>query len=107
MEEQLKFLRDKDKLTQYDVDRANLLLQIERKRLALEDAKQSKSQLRLRRDSQGNYNYQYVADASAMEDSEEALRQSQTDLYNLDKNQYSSTLNDIMTMQQTFNDKMA
>jgi hypothetical protein len=107
MEEQLKFLRDKDKLTQYDVDRANLLLQIEMKRLALEDARQSKSQLRLRRDSQGNYNYQYVADSSAMEDSEEALRQSQTDLYNLDKNQYSSTLSDIMTMQQTFNDKMA
>jgi len=35
MNEQLKFLRDKDKLTQYDVDRANALLQIEIKRLAL------------------------------------------------------------------------
>jgi len=35
MREQLAYLKDKDKLTQYDVDRANALLQIEIKRLAL------------------------------------------------------------------------
>jgi hypothetical protein len=35
MEQQLAYLKDKDKLTQYDVDRANTLLQIEIKRLAL------------------------------------------------------------------------
>ena len=57
MNEQLKYLKDKDKLTQYDVDRANALLQIEIKRLALEQARQSKTKLRLRRDSQGNYSY--------------------------------------------------
>jgi len=61
MNEQLGYLRDKDKLTQYDVDRANALLQIEIKRLALEQSRSNKTKLRLRRDSQGNYSYQYVA----------------------------------------------
>jgi len=65
MNEQLKYLRDKDNLTKYDVDRANALLQIEIKRLALESQRQSKTKLRLRRDSQGNYTYQYTADEQA------------------------------------------
>jgi hypothetical protein len=62
MEQQLAYLKDKDKLTQYDVDRANTLLQIEMKRLALEQSRSNKNRLRLRRDSQGNYTYQYTAD---------------------------------------------
>ena len=62
MEEELKYLREKDRLSQYDVDRANALLNIEIKRLSLEQARQSKTKLRLRRDSQGNYTYQYTAD---------------------------------------------
>ena len=61
--EQLDYLNGKDKLTKYEVDRANALLQIEIKRLALENTRANKSKLRLRRDSQGNYTYQYVEDA--------------------------------------------
>ena len=53
MENQLKYLRDKDKLSEYDVERANKILDIETKRIALENSRQNKSQLRLKRDSQG------------------------------------------------------
>jgi len=62
MDEQLNNLRSKEKLTQYDVDRAEKLLQIEQARIALEAAQSSKTSLRLQRDSQGNYSYHYVAD---------------------------------------------
>ena len=47
----------KKKLTQYDVDRANALYDIKLKEIALEEAQQNKSQMRLRRDSSGNYSY--------------------------------------------------
>jgi hypothetical protein len=63
MDEQLENLRNKEKISQYDVDRAEKLLQIEQARIALEDAQSSKTSLRLKRDSQGNYSYQYVSDA--------------------------------------------
>ena len=62
MNEQLNILKQKDKLTQYDVDRANKILEIEKARMALEDARNNKTTLRLKRDSQGNYSYQFTAD---------------------------------------------
>ena len=51
MNEQLEMLREKEKLTQYDVDRANALYEIALKEIALQDAQQSKSQMRVRRDA--------------------------------------------------------
>lgn len=106
MNQQLKMLKDKDKLTKYDVDRANLLLQIEVKRLALEQARNNKSKLRLRRDSQGNYSYQYVADEDQMAEAEQGLADARNSLYNLDKNQYIKNQNDILSVQQDFNEKL-
>jgi len=61
MDEQLNNLKNKEKLTQYDIDRAEQLLQIEQARAALEDTQAAKTELRLRRDSQGNYSYEYTA----------------------------------------------
>jgi hypothetical protein len=62
MNDQLKILREKDNLTQYDIDRAKAALEVEKARMALEEARYNKTKMRLRRDSQGNYTYQYVAD---------------------------------------------
>ena len=106
MNQQLKMLKDKDKLTQYDVDRANLLLQIEIKRLALQQSRNSKTKLRLRRDSQGNYNYQYISDESQISEAEQGVADLQNNLYNLDKDQYIKNQNEILKVQKDFNEKM-
>jgi len=95
MEQQLAYLRDKEKLTQYDVDRANALLQIEMKRLALEQARSNKNRLRLRRDSQGNYTYQYTADTEAINKAEEELAEARNSLYNSDKAAYIDNLSAV------------
>ena len=106
MNEQLKMLKDKDRLTKYDVDRANLLLQIEIKRLALEQSRNNKSKLRLRRDTQGNYTYQYVADEQQTAEAEQNLAETRNSLYNLDKDQYVKNQNDILSIQKDFNEKI-
>jgi hypothetical protein len=62
MDEELKKLREKDKLTKYDVERANKIYDLRMKQLELEDAANNKTKMRLRRDSEGNYRYEYVAD---------------------------------------------
>ena len=95
MEQQLAYLKDKDKLTQYDVDRANTLLQIEMKRLALEQSRANKNRLRLRRDSQGNYTYQYTADTEAINKAEQELADARISLYNSDKAAYVDNLSSI------------
>ena len=85
MNQQLKLLKDKDKVNQYDIQRAEALLQIEMKRLALEDKRNNKTKLRLRRDSQGNYSYKYVSDEGDAAKAQEELQKAQIDLYNLTK----------------------
>jgi hypothetical protein len=68
MEEQLEILKNKEKITQYDIDRAQKLLEVEQARIALEDAQSAKTKLRLKRNVQGNYSYEYTADSSAVSD---------------------------------------
>ena len=106
MNEQLNMLRAKDKLTQYDVDRANALYEIELKKIALQEAQQNKSQMRLRRDAQGNYSYQYVADQDAIGNAEDELASAQNSLYNMDKEQYKTNLDEIYEMYVEFQDKL-
>lgn len=94
MEEELKALREKDKLTQYDIDRANKKYDITLKQIALEEAQQNASSMRLRRDSQGNYSYQFVADEDAVAKAEQDLLAAQNDLYNFDKDAYEKNLDE-------------
>ena len=106
MNEQLEMLREKEKLTQYDVDRANALYEIALKEIALQDAQQSKSQMRLRRDAQGNYSYQFVSDQDAIRQAEEELAAAQNSLYNMDKDQYRANLDEIYEVYVEFQEKL-
>ena len=106
MEQQLAYLRDKQRLTQYDVDRANALLQIEMKRLAIEQSRSNKNRLRLRRDSQGNYTYQYTADTEAISKAEQELADAQNSLYNSDKAAYVDNLSDIQKSAENIKNKL-
>ena len=106
MEKELGMLKDKDKLSQYEVDRANQLLDIEMKKIALEEAQRNKSQMRLRRDSQGNYSYQYVTDNDAVAKAQEELNEAQNSLFNLDKDAYKENLDQILSLWTDFQTKL-
>ena len=105
MNEQLGILKNKQKLTQYDVDRAQKLLQIEQARIALEDAKSAKTSMQLKRDSQGNYSYEYVADNDAIADAESEYANAVNDLYNFDLDRYKSNLQDMLSAWEDFQEK--
>lgn len=107
MNEQLGMLKDKDKLTQYDVDRANMMYEIALKQIALEEAQQNKSKMRLRRDSQGNYSYQFVSDEDSIAQAQQDLLAAQNDLYNFDKDKYKENLNEIYEYYVEFQEKYA
>lgn len=105
-DEELKKLQEKDKLTQYDVDRANQLLDIEMKRIALEEAQKNKSKMRLRRDSSGNYSYQFVADEETQAQAQQELMDAQNSLYNMDKEQLRKNQEELFTVWQEYQDLM-
>lgn len=83
-DEQLNKLKVKDKLTEYDFNRAKAMFDLQLAKIALEQAQQNKSSMRLRRDSQGNYAYQYVADEDQVNDAGDKVDQASRDLYNMD-----------------------
>ena len=96
LDKELAKLREKDKLTQYDLDRANAMYELELKKIALEEAQQNKSKMRLRRDASGNYSYQFVADESAENKAREELLKAQNDLYKLDKEEVKKNYEELL-----------
>ena len=107
MEEEVAALKEKDKLTQYDIDRANMKYEIALKQIALEEAQQNKSTMRLRRDSQGNYTYQYVADNDQVGQIEDELSALKNELYNFDLEHYRDNLDQVLSIYTEFQEKMA
>lgn len=106
LDSQVALLREKDKLTQYDVDRANQLYELTLKEIALEEAQNSKTSMRLSRDSQGNWSYNYVADEESVASKQQELLDAQNSLYELDKNKYQENLNEIYTMYNEWQQKI-
>lgn len=97
MRQQLEYLRDKKNLSEYDVAYAEAQLEILQKQIALEEARNNKNEMRLRRDSQGNYRYQYVASEADTKGAENDLLDAQNNAYNLSKEQMKQTQADSLS----------
>ena len=107
MQQETDYLREQDKLSEYDLERANLKYEIALKQMALEEAQQNKTQLRLRRDSQGNYTYQYTADEDQVSSIQQEIADLYNQLYNLDAEAYRGNLEEIYDVWVEFQEKMA
>ena len=85
MDEENEKLKEKNKLTQYDIDEVKARLEIKKAEMALEEAQRNKSNMRLRRDTQGNYTYQYTANEDDVEDAEKNVLTAKREWYELVK----------------------
>ena len=102
MNQQLEYLRTKTNLSEYDVAYAQAQLEILKQQIALEEAQANKSQMKLRRDSQGNYNYVYTANEDNVKSAQEGLLDAQNNAYNLSKDQMKQVQEDFFSaFQQT------
>ena len=98
-DQELAQLNEKEQLTAYDIEESKARLEILKAQIALEDAQANKSKMRLRRDSQGNYNYQYVADESAVNEGENGVLTAKKSWYEIVKKRYQETSNEIINIQ--------
>lgn len=106
MAKEIAVLEEKDKLTEYDVERANKRYEIALKQIALEEAQQNKTSMRLKRDSQGNYSYVFTADEDAVSKAEDELANAQNALYNFDKENYLNNLDELYAAYEEYQEKM-
>ena len=95
MNSEIQALQNKDKLTQYDLDRAEKKYNLMLKQIALEEAQQNKTKLRLKRDSQGNYTYQYVADEDEISKLKDEIAALYNELYNFDLDRYKENVKQV------------
>lgn len=97
-----KNLESQTELRQIDLDIAEKELDIILKRQALEDAQNNKTKMRLRRDSQGNYRYQYVADTNDVAQKQQELRDAIEDLRLLVKEDFKDTVDRMYDQMESF-----
>jgi hypothetical protein len=101
-----KQLQDQTKLSQYELEiqqaKYNLLLA----EMALEDARDAKTVVRLKRDNEGNLGYVYTADQDKLAEAQQELEDAQNSLYNIGlegANEYSEKYQQTMSeMYDTF-----
>ena len=105
MDTEINNLENITDLRQIDVDIANKKLQIMKQQIALEDAQNAKTSMRLRRDSQGNYTYQYVANQDQVADKQQDLRKSIEELRKMEMSDVSSTIDQIQSKVDEFYSK--
>lgn len=94
-------------ISQYDLDNARRRYELELARLALEEARDAKSTVRLSKDSEGNWSYVYTAN---QDDVEKAEQNYEDKLYAMQQanNEYINSLSDqILELEEQYAEKLA
>ena len=81
--EETKSLQENNKLSEYELEIQQAKYDLLLAEIALEEAQNAKSTVRLSRDSEGNFGYVYTADQDAVSDAEQELDDAENRLYNL------------------------
>ena len=76
-------MQNQTKLSKYELDIQQAKYDLLLAEIALEEAQNSKSTVRLQRDSEGNFGYVYTADQDAVNNAEQNLADKQNALYNI------------------------
>ena len=102
MDEQLKVLKEKETLTQYDFDLAEKRLKVLEAEAALEDAQNAKNAMKLMRGADGNWSYQYVADTSDVEEKQQNLRDAMNDLHEFSESATKESMDNLLQAKENF-----
>lgn len=106
LQDEINIRRQGNKLSQYDLDILNAKYQVLQAQMALEDAQNAKNKLQLVRDSQGNWNYQYTADADQVASAQQNLLDKENEWYNIAKQQVTDVTSQIISTWQECQDKI-
>ena len=107
MDAQLKKLKEKTELSEYDIGLAEKELAIIQAEMALEDARENKNSMKLVRNEQGNWTYQYVADQAEEEKKQQEMIDALYDKYEYVKNANREATEDLLKLQQEAQERIS
>ena len=105
-EDEIAMLREKENLTQDDIDLAEARYQIALKEIALEEAQTQKTSMKLTRDTSGNWTYQYVADEEDILAKQQELLDAYNTLYETADEAYAHAMELAMETYETMQEKI-
>ena len=105
-EKEITYLREKEHLTQYDLDAAEARYQIALKEMALEDARNNKTAMKMVRNEQGNWSYQYMADEEDIGSKQQDLLDQYNQLYQLASDAYEENLNASIELEEEYSERL-
>ena len=76
-------LKEKNQLSKFELDVQKAKYDLLVAQIALEEAQKAKSQVRLKRDSEGNFGYVYTADSAEIDKAQQTLADKQNVFYNI------------------------
>ena len=89
-------------LSQYEIDYMQRELELKAAQLAMEEAANVKSQVRMTRDSEGNYSYVYTADEQAVEEAEASYQDKLYEMQRLNEEYILELQNQILELEDSF-----
>lgn len=103
---QTENLQNQSEVRQIDFEIAQAELDVLLKKQALEDAQNNKTKMRLRRDSQGNYRYQFVRDEDQIDKAQQEYFDAIAQLRQKEMEDYKDTTSKYIEAQQEYTDKL-
>lgn len=91
-----------EKVSQYELDYLQKELELKKAQLALEEASEVKSQVRMSRDSEGNFSYVYTANQGAVEDAEAEYANKLYEMQKLNEEYINDMQSQIVVMEQDY-----
>ena len=80
--QEIKVLQERGELTHFELEDAQLRYEVLKAQIALEEAQNAKSTVRLQRDSEGNFGYVYTGDKQSISEAQDNLDKANNDRYN-------------------------
>ena len=106
LSDELTILNSLDKISQKDIERAEKKLSILQAEIALQEAQDAKTQMRLVRGADGTYGYEYTADETKITEAQEKVLAANQELYNFDSERYQGTLDEWYSLYSEYQTKM-
>lgn len=102
LEAEIEARQEDGKLSEYEVKILQAKYDMTLKQIALEEAQNSKTQMRLQRNSSGNWSYVYTTDAEAIANAQQELEDAQNEYYNLAKDRVNDITEEMVEMWATY-----
>lgn len=106
LEAEIAARQEDGKLSEYEVEILQAKYDMTLKQIALEEAQNSKTQMRLQRNSSGNWSYVYTTDAEAIANAQQELEDAQNEYYNLAKDRVNDITKEMIEMWSDYKDEV-